>query len=110
MPARSLISDTHTSYVGDDAAAFLGYAHPMPRRPSQHRLRVLAVQVCQAVVELTRQRSGRGEQWVMLKSVQDRLGAPDEELQAAVAFAVSRGTLMAQGDPVHSIAVHRQHL
>ena len=102
-----------TRVVGGDQPAtirlrFWVYAHVMPHRLSQRRLRGLAVQVCQAVVELTRQRSGRGEQWVMLKSVQDRLGAPDKELQAAVAFAVSRGTLMAQGDPVHSIAVHRR--
>ena len=35
---------------------------------SKAEIRSLAVQVCQAVVELTRRQRDHGEQWVMLKS------------------------------------------
>lgn len=64
----------------------------------------------EAVVELTRHRKGRGEQWVMLDSVAKHLGVPSDDLRAAVAFAVEKDALMATGDPPHSVAVHRQHL
>lgn len=85
-----------------------------PKRKTARRkgesVEALALRVCEAVVELTRHRTGRGQQWVMLDSVQKRLGLSDDDLQAAVAFAVEHDTLMAQGHPVHSIAVHRLHL
>ena len=92
------------------ARGCLGYACPMPSKAETRRLAALALKVCEAVVELTRHRRqrGRGEQWVMLATVQDWLGVPDDDLQAAVAFAVSQGALMAEGDPVHSVAVHRR--
>ena len=84
----------------------------MPRQPaSQRRLTVLAMRICHAVVDLTRHRTGRGRRWVMLQAIEERLGdVPADELQEALARAVESGVLMARGDPVHSIALHRQHL
>ncbi len=59
------------------------------------------------MVELTRHRRGRGQQFVMLSSVQERLGLSDKNLDAAVAFGVKSGALeVAHG----SIAVHKQPL
>jgi len=71
------------------------------------RIQQLAVQVCQAVLDLTQNRRSRGQQFVMLANVQERLGLLDDDLAAAVAYAVESGAL----EEAHgSIAVHRQHL
>lgn len=79
--------------------------HRTTRR--KRRIEALALQICEAVVELTRHRKGRGQQFVMRDSVEKHLGVPREDLQAAVAFAVERSALEEKHG---SIAVHRQHL
>jgi hypothetical protein len=63
---------------------------------------------CDAVRQLTAGRAahGAGPHWVMLHDVTRHLGISEAEAQQAVAAAVERGRLMAEGgDPVHSVAL-----
>ena len=67
----------------------------------------LADELCEAIKILTAHRTSRtyATQWIMVHTVQRHLGVDDDQIEAAIAFAVKRRRLKAVGDPVHSISL-----
>ena len=65
----------------------------------------MADQVCEAVKELTAERSSRGHaaQWIMVHDVARHLGISDDEAQEAIRAAGAR--LRCEGNPPHSVSL-----
>ena len=67
----------------------------------------LADELCEAIKTLTAHRTSRAyaTQWIMVHTVQRHLGIDDDQIEAAIGFAIERRRLKAVGDPVHSISL-----
>lgn len=79
---------------------------PLTRR----QIETLADQLPEIVAALTGHRRGRGAQWVAVDTLlrdlrRHGIALTEADLQAAVASAVERHVLAAEGDPPHSVAV-----
>lgn len=75
---------------------------------TRRELEAVAGHLCDLARGLTSHRGGTGPHWIMVSTVHDALGRhgialDDADLQAAIAIAVERHVMKAEGKPVHSI-------
>lgn len=70
---------------------------------------ILADHLCDLVRELTRHRQGSGPHWLAVSDLhaamrRHGLDLALDDLQAAIAVCVDRGTMKGEGEPPHSIS------